>query len=53
MVFLKVDPEWDNGMPRSALIETGNDHRLADPESLGRMRDACVSVFANETNGPN
>ena len=32
-----------NGMPRSALIETGNDHRLADAESLKTILDACVS----------
>ena len=25
----------------SALIEVGNDHRLADPESLERMLGAC------------
>jgi predicted esterase YcpF (UPF0227 family) len=34
-----------NGMPATALIETGNDHRLADVESLKAMLDACVSVF--------
>lgn len=28
--------------PESALIETGNDHRLADPDSLKAMLDACL-----------
>jgi hypothetical protein len=28
--------------PESALIETGSDHRLADPDSLKAMLDACL-----------
>jgi len=32
-----------SGLPASALIETGNDHRLADTESLQNMLAACVS----------
>jgi hypothetical protein len=28
-------------LPASALIEVGNDHRLADPEPLKRMLEAC------------
>jgi hypothetical protein len=30
-----------SGLPRSALIEVGSDHRLADPEPLARMLQAC------------
>lgn len=29
-----------SGLPRTALIETGNDHRLADPDSLRAMLQA-------------
>jgi hypothetical protein len=31
-----------SGLPASALIEVGDDHRLADPESLGTMLEACL-----------
>jgi alpha-beta hydrolase superfamily lysophospholipase len=31
----------NSGVPRSALIEVGSDHRLADPESLAAMLRAC------------
>lgn len=30
-----------SGLPSEALIEIGNDHRLADPEPLKTMLDAC------------
>ena len=30
-----------SGLPASALIEVGTDHRLADPEPLARMSGAC------------
>jgi len=30
-----------SGLPGDALIETGSDHRLADPESLQAMLKAC------------
>jgi alpha-beta hydrolase superfamily lysophospholipase len=30
----------NSGLPAYTLIETGNDHRLADPESLAMMRTA-------------
>jgi hypothetical protein len=30
-----------SGLPPSALIETGHEHRLADPESLAKMFEAC------------
>lgn len=32
-----------SGLPASALIEVGVDHRLADPEPLERMLKACES----------
>jgi hypothetical protein len=32
-----------SGLPRTALIETGNDHRLADPDSLKKMLEVCLS----------
>jgi alpha-beta hydrolase superfamily lysophospholipase len=31
----------NSGLPASALIEVGSDHRLADPMSLARMLLAC------------
>jgi hypothetical protein len=31
----------NSGLPASALVEVGNDHRLADPEPLGAMLRAC------------
>jgi hypothetical protein len=31
----------NSGLPESALIETGTDHRLADPEPLEMMLRAC------------
>ena len=31
----------NSGLPASALIEVGNDHRLADPEPLAAMLRAC------------
>ena len=37
-----------SGLPRTALIETGNDHRLADPHSLKNMLNACLA--ATKTN---
>lgn len=33
----------NSGLPDSALIEVGGDHRLADPESLEAMALACES----------
>jgi hypothetical protein len=30
-----------SGLPASALIEVGDDHRLADPEPLAKMLEAC------------
>jgi hypothetical protein len=34
----------NSDLPDSALIETGTDHRLADPESLGMTLRACARV---------
>ncbi len=34
----------NSGPPESALIEVGNDHRLADPEPLEAMLAACESA---------
>src|SRR3954447_18321481 len=33
----------NSGLPASALIEVGSDHRLADPASLGRMLRECIA----------
>ncbi len=35
----------NSGLPAWTLVETGNDHRLADPESLDMMLEACESVL--------
>ena len=32
----------NSGLPASALVEVGQDHRLADPEPLEAMLKACV-----------
>ena len=37
----------NSGLPASALIEVGTDHRLADPEPLAAMLKACI----HSTNG--
>ncbi len=33
----------NSGLPAAALIEVGEDHRLADPEPLAAMLKACVA----------
>ncbi|QEH38530.1 Alpha/beta hydrolase family protein [Aquisphaera giovannonii] len=33
-----------SGLPDSALVVVGTDHRLADPEPLAAMRDACLGA---------
>jgi alpha-beta hydrolase superfamily lysophospholipase len=38
-------------LPASALIVVGRDHRLADPEPLAAMRDACREAAARAS-GP-
>jgi Alpha/beta hydrolase family len=37
-----------SGLPASSLIEVGSDHRLADPEPLRRMLEACVDASVPE-----
>jgi hypothetical protein len=32
---------WASGLPESALVVVGNDHRLAEPEPLAAMLGAC------------
>ena len=34
----------NSGLPQSALIEIGADHRLADPDSLQAMLNACENT---------
>ncbi len=36
-----LDLVQNSGLPPSALIEVGSEHRLADEESLGKMLEAC------------
>jgi hypothetical protein len=31
----------NSGLPKETLIEVGDDHRLADPEPLKAMLEAC------------
>ncbi len=38
----------NSGLPSEALIEVGNDHRLADPEPLEKMLEMCERL----SNGP-
>jgi hypothetical protein len=35
-----------SGLPASALVEVGSDHRLADPEPLRAMLEACERAAA-------
>jgi fermentation-respiration switch protein FrsA (DUF1100 family) len=37
-----------SGLPDSALIVVGNDHRLAEPEPLQAMLDACALAINRE-----
>ena len=32
---------WNSGLPESALVLVGSDHRLADPGPLAEMLEAC------------
>ena len=34
----------NSGLPAYTLMGVGNDHRLADPESLKTMREACDGI---------
>jgi alpha-beta hydrolase superfamily lysophospholipase len=40
----------NSGLPRTALIEVGKDHRLADKEPLERMLRECVPAKVDNTN---
>ena len=40
----------NSGLPSDALIEVGNDHRLADPEPLEAMLKACFNACLPEWN---
>ena len=40
----------NSGLPESALIEVGTEHRLADEESLEAMLDACFNACLPEWN---
>jgi len=35
----------NSGLPPDMLIHVGNDHRLADPEPLKAMLDACENLL--------
>ncbi|MCA9024382.1 MAG: alpha/beta hydrolase [Planctomycetaceae bacterium] len=37
----------NSGLPPETLIEVGNDHRLADPEPLRAMLEACERLAQN------
>ncbi|MGO8751196.1 MAG: alpha/beta fold hydrolase [Thermoguttaceae bacterium] len=37
-----------SGLPESALIVVGHEHRLADPESLAKMLETVEAVFAGK-----
>ena len=40
-----------SGLPESALVVVGNDHRLADPEPLAAMLGACERAVLREKTG--
>jgi hypothetical protein len=40
----------NSGLPASALIEVSDDHRLADPEQLRKMLEACEGAVGGTTN---
>jgi hypothetical protein len=39
----------NSGLPASALVEVGDDHRLADPEPLRKMLEACEGATIGST----
>jgi alpha-beta hydrolase superfamily lysophospholipase len=39
----------NSGLPAAALIEVGDDHRLADPEPLRKMLEACEGATGGPT----
>jgi hypothetical protein len=38
----------NSGLPASALIEVGTDHRLAEPKPLEAMLKACMMAIPTE-----
>jgi len=38
----------NSGLPESALIVVGSDHRLADPEPLAKMLEVVVVVAGHD-----
>lgn len=38
---------WNSNLPASALVVVGNDHRLATPEALSAMLEACRSATSS------
>jgi alpha-beta hydrolase superfamily lysophospholipase len=43
----------NSGLPASALVEVGTDHRLADPEPLAALLRACEGSFLRRGHGRN
>ena len=43
----------NSGLPSSALVEVGDDHRLADPEPLAAMLRACEGALLRRGHGRN
>jgi hypothetical protein len=43
----------NSSLPESTLIVVGDDHRLADPEPLRAMLEACLSAFSGCVPGVN
>jgi len=41
----------NSGLSASALIEVGDDHRLADPEPLRKMLEGCEAVLEWKSGG--
>ena len=39
----------NSALPASALVEVGDDHRLADPEPLRKMLEACEGATIGST----
>jgi hypothetical protein len=39
----------NHGLPVSALVEVGDDHRLADPEPLRKILGACEGATIGST----
>ena len=44
-----VELVCNSGLLESALLEVGNDHRLADPEPLAAMLRACEEGYKSQS----